>query len=265
MTTHPASDARPDARPPTRNRSRARTRAQARTEDGPTDPAPPGMGALPAKQLRSRELRDRLIANGRALVEAGGFAKTSMADIARASGCSTGALYFRFRNKEALFDCVVDAVMTEAVAQAAARVGAGRYAGLSVADTIAICVTDFVDFARANEGMLRALYQRALHEPRHFVPIRRAAMAMTGGWCDAIALSAGRSGDAAFTHELRVAFQFASAVLVHAVISEPRYVPLHGDAMKTRLVEMVSGFALRPLPAAPDGSRPPRTRRRVPS
>jgi AcrR family transcriptional regulator len=207
---------------------------------------PPGVGALPAKQLRSRELRDRLIANGRALVEAGGFAKTSMADIARASGCSTGALYFRFRDKEALFDCVVDSAMSEAVTESVARVAEGRYRNKTVPDTIATCVGDFVDFVRANEGMVRALYQRALHEPRHFAPMRHAALSMTGGWCDAIAANADRSGDEAFTDELKVAFQFASAVLVHAVISDPPYVQLHSDAMKTRLIEMVSGFAQQP-------------------
>jgi AcrR family transcriptional regulator len=226
-----------------------RRRTRASVDDGGGVPSPPGVGALPAKQLRSRELRDRLIANGRALVEAGGFANTSMADIARASGCSTGALYFRFRDKEALFDCVVESAMSDAVTEAAARVAEGRYRGKTVPDTIATCVADFVHFARANEGMVRALYQRALHEPRHIAPMRRAALSMTGVWCEAIAASADRSGDAAFTDDLKVAFQFASAVLVHAVISDPPYVQLHSDTMKTRLIEMVSGFAQQPLGA----------------
>ena len=225
---------------------RRRTRPSA---DEATDPSRPGVGALPAKQLRSRELRDRLIASGRALVEAGGFAKTSMADIARASGCSTGALYFRFRDKEALFDCVVESAMSEAVTEAVARFTDGRYRDKTLPDTIATCIADFVGIVRANEGMLRALYQRALQDARHFTPIRRAALSMTDVWCDAIAASADRSGDAAFTDELKVAFQFASAVLVHAVIADPPYVPLRSDAMTTRLIEMVSGFAQRPLGA----------------
>lgn len=215
----------------------------------PTRRAPPdagrppsGAGALPTKQLRSRELRDRLIASGRSLVEAGGFAGTSMADIARAAGCSTGALYFRFRDKEALFDCVVESVMNDADAQWRRWQETGRYRGLPPERTIELCVGDSLAFMRGNAGMVRAIYQRALQDMRHLEPLRRTALAMTDVWCDAIAESAGRRGDPEFVDAVRVAFQFASAVLVHAVLAQPPFVPLDSDAMARRLVEMVSGF-----------------------
>lgn len=208
--------------------------------------APPsGAGALPTKQLRSRELRDRLIASGRTLVEAGGFAGTSMAAIARAAGCSTGALYFRFRDKEALFDCVVEAVMNDAHAQLDAWRKTGRYQGLPPERTIALCVDDYLAFVRGNAGMVRALYQRSLQDSRYLEPLRRTALAMTAVWCDAIADSAGRRADAGYVDTVRVALQFASGVLVHAVLTEPPFVPLASAAMGPRLVEMVSGFLQR--------------------
>jgi AcrR family transcriptional regulator len=209
------------------------------------DGAPSGAGALPTKQLRSRELRDRLIASGRTLVEAGGFAGTSMAAIARAAGCSTGALYFRFRDKEALFDCVVESVMDDANAQIDSWRETGRYRGLPLEHTIALCVGDYLAFVRGNSGMVRALYQRSLQDLRHLAPLRRTALAMTAVWCDAIAESAGRRDDAGFVDTVRVALQFASGVLVHAVLTEPPFVPLDSEAMAPRLVEMVSGFLQR--------------------
>ena len=79
----------------------------------PPKPLVPG-GAHPVKQERSRVLRDKLIASGRALIETGGFANTSMADIAREAGCSVGALYFRFHDKKGLFDSVVEVAMHQA-------------------------------------------------------------------------------------------------------------------------------------------------------
>ena len=89
---------------------------------------PPGLdpeGAHPVKQERSRQLRDKALLHVRDLVREGRFTSTTMADIARAVGCSAGALYFRFRDKEALFASVVEVAMAqeaEAIAaDAAAR------------------------------------------------------------------------------------------------------------------------------------------------
>ena len=66
---------------------------------------PPGLdseGAHPVKQERSRQLRDKALLHVRDLVREGRFTSTTMADIARAVGCSAGALYFRFRGEGAM-------------------------------------------------------------------------------------------------------------------------------------------------------------------
>ena len=64
----------------------------------------------PAKQARSRETRDRLLAVGRELLDRGGFEETHIADIVRDAGCSVGAFYQRFPDKEAFFTarCILD-------------------------------------------------------------------------------------------------------------------------------------------------------------
>ena len=72
----------------------------------------------PARQARSRMTRDRLLAAGRHLLERGAFEATSIADIAAEAGCSVGAFYQRFADKEAFFAVVMQAALAEIVADA---------------------------------------------------------------------------------------------------------------------------------------------------
>lgn len=62
-----------------------------------------GDWALPAHQNRSRAQRDRLLRAGMQVFAQKGFWQTHILDIAKASGCSVGSFYRRFRDKEALF------------------------------------------------------------------------------------------------------------------------------------------------------------------
>lgn len=58
---------------------------------------------------RTGDKRDRLITAGRELIYSKGFTRTSLADIAEASGVPLGNVYYYFRTKQALLDAVVSA------------------------------------------------------------------------------------------------------------------------------------------------------------
>ena len=197
--------------------------------------------ALPAKQKRSRELRDRLISRSRALIDAGGFTGTSMTDIARAAQCSVGALYFRFKDKEALFDSVVEVAMAEALDDARAKVAAGRYNTDSPEKVVALCIEDYVAFVRRNEGLIRGLHQRTVEDPVRWGILRKTAAAMVADWVAAIARSAGGSGsrDRALHRQINIGFQFASGVLVHAVLIQPQILSLDNPELGVTLNAMM--------------------------
>lgn len=75
---------------------------------------------------RSRATRERLITHARALFAERGYARVGTEEIVRAAGVTRGALYHQFRDKEALFEAVVEAVeaeTTERVAAVAASAG----------------------------------------------------------------------------------------------------------------------------------------------
>ncbi len=244
----------------------------------PQRAVPPGRGpegAHPVKQARSRELRDRALACAHELVECGCFATTSMADIARKVGCSVGALYFRFHDKEGLFASVVEVTMARELEQLAARAAEGRYRGLSLRETVAVSVRDFVSFVQRNEHMIRALYQRTIEESAYWNIVRETALEMTSIWIDAVAQAAGHAGERGFIRQAGVAFQFASSALVYTVLIDRPVRPLGTRELEFWLDEMVMHFiqvhvpeSLRRPPAArPTGTEAPaatRTASRTP-
>ena len=63
---------------------------------------------------RSKITRDKLVAAGRALFAQRSYAEVGTEEIVRAAGVTRGALYHQFRDKEALFEAVFEAVDAEA-------------------------------------------------------------------------------------------------------------------------------------------------------
>ncbi len=58
---------------------------------------------------RRGDIRERLVTAGRQLIHNQGFGRTTLADIAEASGVPLGNVYYYFRNKEELLAAVADA------------------------------------------------------------------------------------------------------------------------------------------------------------
>jgi AcrR family transcriptional regulator len=71
--------------------------------------------------IRSRAMRERLLAQARDLFAARGYAAVGTEEIVRAAGVTRGALYHQFRDKSALFEAVVEAVEAETTAAIAAQ------------------------------------------------------------------------------------------------------------------------------------------------
>jgi AcrR family transcriptional regulator len=73
---------------------------------------------------RSRVTRERLIEHARALFGERGYAAVGTEEIVRAAGVTRGALYHQFRDKEALFEAVVEQVETETTTRVAQEASA---------------------------------------------------------------------------------------------------------------------------------------------
>jgi len=83
------------------------------------------MSAQPAEGVdrrveRGRATREKLLATARCLFGRDGYEATSVEAVLREAGVARGSLYHHFDNKPALFDAVLDQVVAETAAQAAA-------------------------------------------------------------------------------------------------------------------------------------------------
>src|SRR5919202_4099086 len=76
--------------------------------------------------VRSRAMRERLLAHARDLFAERGYAAVGTEEIVRAAGVTRGALYHQFRDKAALFEAVVEAVEAETTAAIAAQAAAAQ-------------------------------------------------------------------------------------------------------------------------------------------
>jgi len=59
--------------------------------------------SLPATQARSRATREKLLEAAETVFAAKGYTGAKISDIAAEAGCSVGSVYFRFKDKDALF------------------------------------------------------------------------------------------------------------------------------------------------------------------
>ena len=128
---------------------------------------------LPVKQARSRLTRDRLLEAGRQLLDRGAFEATSIADIASAAGCSVGAFYHRFADKEAFFAVVIETVLADIVAQARQAVTDERFTEGSIETTLTNCVAYWIQAFRRHQGFIRTVIKKTLHEEDTWTPVRQ--------------------------------------------------------------------------------------------
>jgi len=119
--------------------------------------------ALPAQQARSRATRERILVAAERVFADKGYDGAKLADIAKAAGCSVGAVYFRYKDKDALFLAIAETYAVEARARFADFL---RDAQTRAADDI---VRDFVlravDTMRTHRGLFRAIIEGGFEHP----------------------------------------------------------------------------------------------------
>jgi AcrR family transcriptional regulator len=114
--------------------------------------------ALPVHQGRSRETRERLLEAAEKVFAKKGYDGAKLSDIAEEAGVSVGAVYFRFKDKDALFQAIAETFTQEA------RARLGEYVLARPGETAEDVIRDFVLRTAANmqthRGLFRAIIER---------------------------------------------------------------------------------------------------------
>jgi AcrR family transcriptional regulator len=120
--------------------------------------------ALPAQQARSRATRAKILAAAEQVFADKGYDGARLSDIAEVAGCSVGATYFRFKDKDALFSAIAESFRDEA------RAGVGRLIehaqGLAPDKVIRTFVTAAAAIMSRHKGLFRAIVERGLDHPQ---------------------------------------------------------------------------------------------------
>lgn len=118
--------------------------------------------ALPAYQERSRETRARILAAAEQEFAESGYDGTRIADIAARAGCSVGAVYFRFKDKSALFLAIAESFAEDARGNLGRALEDGADAETLVRHFVRNAAISF----RRHKGLFRAIVERGLEHPR---------------------------------------------------------------------------------------------------
>jgi AcrR family transcriptional regulator len=181
-------------------------------------------GLRPARQDRSRESQDRLLAAAEEAFAKHGYDGARMIDIAKAAGSSIGSAYFRFKDKEALFGGVVERFAEDARLKVAAFAAAGASGGSAALVRAFVSGTAALFFS--HKGMFRAILERSAQYPRVFVPVIKARLELDAV-LDAAIRQSGMTPGPELDLRIRVATQMVFGFLLNAVINP--LAPAHAD------------------------------------
>jgi AcrR family transcriptional regulator len=205
---------------------------------------------LPAKQARSRVTRDRLLAAGRQLLDRGAFEATSIADIASAAGCSVGAFYHRFADKEAFFAVLLETVLADIVAHAKEAVSDERFAEGSIETTLTNCVLYWVQAFRRHQGLIRTVMKKTLHAEDTWTPVRRMGLTAFEPFIGLLAAKCGKSDSLSFQYRVLAGFQIVVGVMLNAALHRTILLNLESDELIAWANEIFRHCVLDDLPPA---------------
>jgi len=193
------------------------------------DEVPPD-GVLPVRQQRGERTRNRLLAAGQRLIAKRDFDSMSVAEIASAAGCSVGAFYQRFRDKDAFFGALIAQYVAEARATTLAvfaDTNDERLIGALVAATAARF--------RNNAGLIRAAIRRRMEDASVWEPIRLHGHFAADNFIEWQARHFGRKLKDDEIVATRFAFQVLYGTLNNAIVNQPGPLNLMDEAFVVQL------------------------------
>jgi AcrR family transcriptional regulator len=116
--------------------------------------------ALPVQQERSRATRERLLAAAEKVFAEKGYEGTRISEIAETAGCSVGAVYFRFKDKDALFQAIAEDFTHNARQMMPLLMN-----GHTLDELVRNCVKRTALSFREHRGLFRAIVERGFEQP----------------------------------------------------------------------------------------------------
>ncbi len=173
-------------------------------------------GVPPARQVRSRTLRDGLIRLSLEIARSRSFDDVGIIEICQEAGCSTGAFYARFPDKLTLFKAVMVKAASESGPLLEAIVRETPFEEI-LPRLVAEQVRRFHD----QETFFRSAFRVSLVDPAAWEPFRRNAHALASAYIARVRGEPSLAGQDLDEARIRFAFQVMYGVLNNTVSQQP--------------------------------------------
>jgi AcrR family transcriptional regulator len=200
--------------------------------------------ALPVQQERSRVTRERLLAAAERVFAEKGYDGAKLADIAAEAGVSVGAVYFRFKDKDALFQAIAETFTEETRARLDQFVLAGQ--STAAEEVIRNFVARTAANMRTHRGLFRAIIEHGFDHPR-VMDVMMAFRDETARALESVLREHG--GRAGLGDAVRVATQMIYGFMIVGILNPRAPTQQNAKAAVTGLADAVVAYLKTVVPA----------------
>lgn len=199
--------------------------------------------ALPVQQERSRETRERLLAAAEKVFAEKGYDGAKLADIAAEAGVSVGAVYFRFKDKDALFQAIAETFTEES------RARLGEFVLMGKQSSAEEVIRSFVLRTAANMRTHRGLFRAIIEHGFDHANVMNAMMAFRDEIARALeTVLSDHGGNAELGDAVRVATQMVYGFLLVGILNPRAPTRQNAKAAVTGLADAVVAYLRNVVP-----------------
>ena len=188
----------------------------------------------------------------------GNYQDISIAQISLRAGCSIGSFYLRFRNKESFFEFLIERISEILRTGVRENLTKESVTGLTLAQTVRLCVDHYVQINRQYESVIRAALQYSINGSDDWQPVRDNGLMLHAHYIDLIIGKLRGSSHEEARQQLLVGLQIISGNLVNSIAHPVSTLPLDDPSLSHWLSEVVMHcLKLKlPAPATPNQKTP---------
>lgn len=217
-----------------------------------TSPSPHPTGTIVPQQKRSKKMRNRILAAVEKLVKSGDYNSATVQDIIKTAGCSTGAFYGRFSDKNAALLAVIDGRYEKLQAKLSPLFEPENIANSTLDATLAAFIDAVFDHTASGLAFLRTtpVISMGANDDDPFLARFRELNAQSAQWLNALydhhASSAPmRRPESAHMSLALVGGLCRDVLLVGTKVSDPSITAdFNADGFKAEVLRIVRGYLM---------------------
>jgi AcrR family transcriptional regulator len=199
---------------------------------------------LPAKQRRSRETRDALLAAGWTLLATTSWDRLSVNDLVAEAKSSVGSFYSRFADKDSYFDSLASQWLQRRRAETLALFGR-LHASDDYVDAI---IMDVYKSVLGSRNFWHAAIIRGVGVPDFWAPFRESGLRRIKEFLRLRSEELDRTLSAEEIRDIRFAFQMVNGVINNGILNRPGPIMIESREFEVALVRSFKAVAGLPVP-----------------